>query len=402
MNGREQKSSLARQRPVSRPGIPAQALGAPASRESGFAFLMALLLVAIVVITSTVVMESVAVRVRREREQEMIWRGNQYARAVRLYYHKVGRYPQSVDDLMEGVPDDHFLRQVYKNPMNTEDGTWRFIYVNQAGQIIGSTRYASLQQMAILDTLGIQPGAVPQGLSGQPGVPAASLASSSTSGNGTAASALGSLMPALPYSVISSDDPAAAAQAYYASTDQAPPTIPPPSETTDESQSAFQNQTQGSNTSQSPFSSGFGQPGESPFQSQGPGSGSLGQPGVLGSGASSQTASALAALNSGILQQKPTGAVDGPVLGAFLTGVGGKTDRKSVIWLHGAKKYKDWEFIWNPVEDQAAAVQQQLNQATGTGLQGGLPVANPFGGSTGGNPQPQSNPNPPSQNQPQQ
>ncbi|HTV57485.1 MAG TPA: hypothetical protein VMJ93_01295 [Verrucomicrobiae bacterium] len=400
MKALDQASSLTKKRFLPAPRVSARPSGVRNSRESGFAFLMAMLLVAIVVITSTVVMESVAARVRREREQEMIWRGNQYARAIRLYYHKVGRYPQSVDDLMEGVPDDHFLRQVYKNPMNTDDGTWRFIYVNQAGQIIGSTRYASLQQMAIMDTLGIQPGAIPQALPGQPGVPAGALASSEGGGSGSTASALGALLPALPYSVISSDNPAAAEQAYYESSGQPPPSNPPPSETTDQSQSAFQNPTQGMNSGQSAFSSGFGQPGASPFQSQSPGANSLGQPGVLGS-ASSQTASALAALNSGILQQKPTGAVDGPVLGAFLTGVGGKADRKSIIWLHGAKKYKDWEFIWNPVEDQAAAMQQQLNQATGTGIQGGLPVANPFGGSTGANPQTQSNPAPP-QTQPQQ
>jgi len=35
--------------------------------------------------------------------------------------------------------------------MNKTDGTWRFIYVNAAGQIIGSIRYATLQQMVLID-----------------------------------------------------------------------------------------------------------------------------------------------------------------------------------------------------------------------------------------------------------
>ena len=39
----------------------------------------------------------------------------------------------------------------YKDPLNKDDGSWRLIYVNAAGQIIGSTRYSSLQQMALLD-----------------------------------------------------------------------------------------------------------------------------------------------------------------------------------------------------------------------------------------------------------
>ena len=54
------------------------------------------------------------------------------------------------------APDLHFLRQAYKNPTNPGDGSWRFIYVNAAGQIIGSTKYANLQQMALMDANGGQ------------------------------------------------------------------------------------------------------------------------------------------------------------------------------------------------------------------------------------------------------
>ena len=90
-------------------------------------------------------------------------------------------------------------------------------------------------------------------------------------------------------------------------------------------------------------------------------------------------------------QLQPTGPVDGPVPGAFLTGVGIPTaiDQKSIRVYHGGKKYKDWEFIWNPLEDQAQAIQQGL----GVQGQGGLPGqaqpgqnsgagASPFGGAT--------------------
>jgi hypothetical protein len=446
-----------------------------AGREAGFAYLLALLLVVIVTISCSAVLESVAVRERREREREMMWRGNQYARAIRLFYRKVGRYPQSLDDLMQGVPDVHFLRQAYKDPMNKEDGTWRFIYLNQAGQIIGSTRFASLQQMALIDTLGLQPGAIPQSLPGQPGVPTASVASSAGNGSGASGSLMGGLMPALPYRVISADNPQEATQAYLSSgeaqnlaqqnaqstnngstpaggensqaallaqiqsqypnltPDQIQALLAQQGLTPDQIQSALNslNQSTSNNLSQSAlnnssqsafgsssqnmFSSGQSQFGSSSLQSQGGAFGQTGAPNVQGTPGNSPLAagqSPLASLNPAILQQKPTGPVDGPVLGAYLTGVGSKIDRKSVIWLHGAKKYSDWEFIWNPLEEQAAAMQQQLNQAQSNGVQGGLPVANPFGGSTGtfgGNPpspapspqQPQapSQPNLPSQPQ---
>jgi hypothetical protein len=109
-------------------------------------------------------------------------------------------------------------------------------------------------------------------------------------------------------------------------------------------------------------------------------------------------------LGNPILQQKPTGPVDGPVLGAFLTGVASNVDAPSMKILHGAKKYKGWEFIWNPLAEQAAATQQAVGAATQSGLGGAL---NPFGGANPfgtGMQQPGTNQpgtNPPGPNPPQ-
>src|SRR5579864_1067667 len=117
------------------------------SQESGFALLLVLFMMLLLLIASTAAVSDLRMEKRRQREEEMVWRGNQYVRAVRLYYHKTGHYPQNLDDLQKGLPDLHFLRYaVSKDPMNTSDGEWRFIYVNAAGQIIGSVKYASLQQ----------------------------------------------------------------------------------------------------------------------------------------------------------------------------------------------------------------------------------------------------------------
>src|SRR5277367_2974025 len=150
--------------------------------QSGYAFLMALGLIIIMSLASLAILQRGATIRRRQVEQETIWRGNQYVRAIRLYYHKTGRYPQNLDDLTKGLPDLHFLRQAYKNPTNAADGSWRFIYINAAGQIIGSTRYATLQQMALMDANGGQlPTMIGQpGQPGQPGVPVSTLADSSS------------------------------------------------------------------------------------------------------------------------------------------------------------------------------------------------------------------------------
>ena len=60
--------------------------------------------------------------------------------------------------------------------------------------------------------------------------------------------------------------------------------------------------------------------------------------------------------------QQPTGPVDGPVIGGFLTGVGSTVDESSVKVYDGSSNYNQWEFIWNPIEDQARAVQQGVGQ----------------------------------------
>jgi type II secretory pathway pseudopilin PulG len=109
---------------------------------------MVIFLAAVMAIGLTIAMPSVLTQGRRSREEQLIWRGHQYDRAIRLYNQKTGRFAPSVDDLIKGVAGVHFLRKAYKDPMNTVDGSWRFIYVTQSGQLVGSIRYVSLAQMA--------------------------------------------------------------------------------------------------------------------------------------------------------------------------------------------------------------------------------------------------------------
>ncbi|HEV3482699.1 MAG TPA: hypothetical protein VGR97_10275, partial [Candidatus Acidoferrales bacterium] len=78
-----------------------------------------------------------------------------------------------------------------------------------------------------------------------------------------------------------------------------------------------------------------------------------------------------------------------PVLGAFITGVASKVDQPSIRVYKGGKKYLDWEFIWNPLEDQARAVQNGLSPAQGSQQQPGqfgLPIG-PVNGAAPGQPE---------------
>jgi hypothetical protein len=338
------------------------------SSEAGYAYIIALAIIVATIIGSQVVLENMITQGRRQREEETIWRGNQWARAIRLYYHKMGHYPQSIDDLETGVPDVHFLRaSAIKDPMDPDDGSWRFIYVNATGQIIGSVRYATLQQMAIMD---LNNGKIPtaQGSAFPGAVSAASLSSMPSDNSDTG------------NSPTSSDNSGAAHSA-----SPSPGGGASVGDTNGQNPQGNSPQTPSGSTGNSAGSGGQGQQNSNsngtPAFGQGQSASTFGSP-----AAGAQNTTSLAQL----AQLKPTGPVDGPVIGGFLSGVGIPTaiDQKSIKIYHGGKKYKDWEFIWNPLEDQAQALRQGLGAAQGQGLlPGQAPSANPFGAiPTGANP----------------
>ena len=257
---------------------------------------MALFMVLAMLVGAQVLLRNLVTEGRSEREAEMIWRGNQYVRAIRAYYRKTGHYPQKQEDLLTGVPSLHFLRsEAIKDPMNKDnDGAWRFIYSNAAGQIFGSVKYGSMQQMAMMDMNGGQMPGTQQG-----------------SGTDT-----------------------------------------------------------GTDSSQSSASSSVTQPGGTP----GTATAGVGTNGGRGTtlgpgqvmGPLGQPAQAMGAM-------QPTGPLTSPMIGGQLVGVGSTVDRAAVRVYKGGKKYNEWEFIWNPLEEQA----RQLQQGLGTnGQPGGVPGLN--------------------------
>jgi hypothetical protein len=109
--------------------------------ERGYALLMVVFLVTVLLISAIAVAPNILTEGKREKEKDMIWRGKQYTRGVKLYYRKMGRFPTNLDDLTKPkVGSLRFMRQAYKDPMNKEDGSWRLIYVGPAGNLIGSLK----------------------------------------------------------------------------------------------------------------------------------------------------------------------------------------------------------------------------------------------------------------------
>jgi hypothetical protein len=109
--------------------------------QDGYALMMVVFFMALLLVGTLEIAPRVLTEGRRQKEEEMIWRGKQYTRGIKMYYRKLGRFPNSVDDLTKPkIGNLRFMRQAYKDPMNKEDGAWRLIYVGPAGQLIGSLK----------------------------------------------------------------------------------------------------------------------------------------------------------------------------------------------------------------------------------------------------------------------
>lgn len=94
---------------------------------------MAALLVAIAVLSVVMLVALPTWRhqAQREKEAELIFRGQQYARAIRLYQRKVaGTFPPSLDVLVE----QKFIRKKYKDPITGDDFTPVYASAQAGGQ----------------------------------------------------------------------------------------------------------------------------------------------------------------------------------------------------------------------------------------------------------------------------
>src|SRR5947209_7808999 len=88
--------------------------------DEGFLLLGAIVMIALVLIALAIAAPIVARDLRRDKDVEAVHRGNQYVRAIQLFYRKFGRYPASLDQL-EHTNNIRFLRQHYADPVTGQD-----------------------------------------------------------------------------------------------------------------------------------------------------------------------------------------------------------------------------------------------------------------------------------------
>jgi len=96
--------------------------------QGGYALLMVFLMAAIVALMLYQQLPRVAFETERDKEQLLVDRGEQYIRAIQLYYLANNRrYPTSIDDLEK--KEKRFLRRRYVDPYTGKD-EWRIIHTN--------------------------------------------------------------------------------------------------------------------------------------------------------------------------------------------------------------------------------------------------------------------------------
>jgi type II secretory pathway pseudopilin PulG len=270
-----------------------------ADPESGYILLVVIFMTVIVLISLAIAAPKIAMSIQRDKELETIHRGEQYKRALKLYYQKFGSYPTSIDQLVE-TNQLRFLRKKYTDPL-TGKADWKPILFGQAhvrplgffGQPLmtagGLTGGASMYAVAASTTTDAN------------GVPIASPNQSNTPGglSGSSGSSFGS-------------------------------------------SSGF--------GSSSP-SSGFGSSGSS-LGSSSTGFGSQnGSSGTFGSSSSPTSGFGSSSGSNGSGTSATTFGGGGPIVGFTLP-----VDKPSLVLYKQQTRYNKWEFNYDPMEDQAQAL----------------------------------------------
>jgi type II secretory pathway pseudopilin PulG len=112
-------------------------------KESGFALLLVFLMAAIIALSLYMEIPRIAFESQRQKEQLLIERGEQYKRAIQVFFKTNHRYPSKIEEL-ESLNNRRYLRKRFVDPMTGKD-EWRLIHVNN-GVLTDSVNNKQKQQ----------------------------------------------------------------------------------------------------------------------------------------------------------------------------------------------------------------------------------------------------------------
>ena len=90
-------------------------------RAAGYNLVILVVLVAVMNILVAAALPVWSNVIKREKEEELIFRGLQYAEAIRVFQQRHGRLPVRLDELLEVEPRS--IRQLWTDPFR-DDGQW--------------------------------------------------------------------------------------------------------------------------------------------------------------------------------------------------------------------------------------------------------------------------------------
>lgn len=279
----------------------------PARRdsESGYVLLAVVCMTVLLLISLAVAAPKVAQSIQREKDLETIHRGEQYRRAIQLYYRSLGNYPTSIDQLLN-TNNVRFLRKRYTDPLTGKDD-WKPVYYGQAH-------------------------VRPLGFFGQP-LSAVGVA-------GVASAVIGGASSGM-YAIAPTSTDATTADGAAAGSDA--------SGTTASTDSGFGSSSTDSGFGSSSAGSGAFSMGGQSGSSMGFGSGSATGTSSTGLGSTSGTSSSPFGSSSGT--SATTFGGTGPIVGFTLP-----VDKPSMVVYMKQTRYNHWEFNYDPIVDQMQTV----------------------------------------------
>jgi type II secretory pathway pseudopilin PulG len=398
--------------------------------EAGFVMLMVFVMAAVLAIMLYMELPRVSFEAQRNKEELLIERGEQYKRAIQLYFRKFRKYPTSMEQL-ESTNNLRFLRRRYLDPLTGKD-EWRLIHIGPTGAFLDSLTQKPNQDKDkkdqnlntfITEGGGIGAGLPTAGASGQPARRASEQAALTAALDATAGGALpnpagNQLLPGQFQNQ----------QGGSQLPSPIPPGVVPVSGFNMPAQSAMPGQAPDGSTQSAgsgfgtPQGQGFGSsPGQGFGQSQGQGFGSsqgqgFGQQQGFGGGQGANQAANL--MLSQLLTTPrnnfvtPGPGLGTPAVGGGIAGVASTVERTGIKIYNDRSKYNEWEFIYDFGKDRTGMGQLAgqlgsgdprlangaqgsqsgfgsqggvgVGQGTGFGAQSGMPGGQTGFGGTGG------------------
>jgi type II secretory pathway pseudopilin PulG len=344
--------------------------------EKGFVLLLIFVMAAIVALMLYMQLPRVSFESQRNREELLIERGEQYKRAIQLYFRKFKAYPASIEQL-ENTNNVRFLRRRYADPLTGKD-EWRLIHIGPGGVFTdsvthkpktGEKKEETIKSLIMeAPAIGSAPGDAQRASGAPPRRPSEGGQPQPGNDPNAAGVAAGGLIAGQPVN----PDP----NQPGAGSPPAPPGMP-----------------------QSPVSPFSGVPG-TPFnpgaqqgaagsdgQQPGPNPAPFGQPGMDPNQPGGNQA---ADLIRGLLTRPrafpgsgPSGAAGGQIGAGGIAGVASKVEKSSIKIYNDRDKYNEWEFIYDFSQDRTGAGRLAGNMGAGDPRLGQQPGGQPMGGQLG-------------------